>query len=178
MGDKMTYIKKFELWSSIGTIIFGSMLHFVFAWSGNWKPFALIAAVNESTWEHLKLAFWPAFILAIIGYFTTGRNQQNFCFAQMKKLFIMPFLIIVLFYGWQFFFEDSLIYDILIFIVAIIAGHYAAYRLETGKRNYNLKTFSCIMIAILTLAFSLFTFYPPHNLLFKDPIGGGYGVTR
>lgn len=37
-------------------VILGSLLHFAFAWSGYWIPVALVAAVNESAWEQLKLA--------------------------------------------------------------------------------------------------------------------------
>ncbi|MEM4188473.1 MAG: DUF6512 family protein, partial [Candidatus Hadarchaeum sp.] len=61
--------KKLFYWTIAGTffiIFFGSFLHFAFELSGNFRPLALIAAVNESTWEHLKLAFWPAFIFYAI----------------------------------------------------------------------------------------------------------------
>jgi hypothetical protein len=172
----MKTLKKFEIWSVLGTIIFGSLLHFVFAWSGNFKPLALIAAVNESSWEHLKLAFWPAFIFALIAYYSFGKNVPNFCLAQAKKLYLMPILIIVLFYGWLLFFPDNFIYDISIFVVAVIAGHIVAYYIETSPKNWGFKTFSQIMIVLLLLAFSLLTFFAPHNFLFLDPVSGGYGI--
>ncbi len=174
----MTKIKKFEIWSAIATIVVGSMLHFVFAWFGDWRPFALIAAVNESTWEHLKLAFWPAFIFAVIGYITVGKTNKNFCFAQMNKLFVMPVLIIILFYSWLAFFPDNFIYDISIFMLAVVAGHVTAYMFEKSKWNIGLKIFSGIMITLLLLAFSLFTYFPPKNFLFHDPVSGGYGIEK
>jgi hypothetical protein len=38
----------------------GSLLHFAFEWSGELRPVAIFAAVNESVFEHLKLTYWPA----------------------------------------------------------------------------------------------------------------------
>lgn len=56
-------------WEVVGAILIsfaGSLLHFVFELFNGWPPLALTAAVNESTWEHLKLAFWPALVYALI----------------------------------------------------------------------------------------------------------------
>lgn len=44
-------------------------------------------------------------------------------------------------------------------------------------REYRLANFfAAILIVLAIFAFSLYTFFPPHNFLFKDPIGGGYGL--
>lgn len=56
-------------WEIAGAVLIslaGSLFHFVFEFFNKWPPLALIAAVNESTWEHLKLAFWPALVYALI----------------------------------------------------------------------------------------------------------------
>jgi len=176
----MNKIKKFEIWSAVFTIIVGSLLHFVFAWSHEWKPLAIFAAVNESTWEHLKLAFWPALLMTLIGWrmFAKDRStiSKNFCFAQTKKLYMMPMLIVALFYGWRYFFADNFVYDISIFMVAVIAGHYTAYKLETGSFVWGMKKFAFVAIALLTLAFALLTFFPPKCFLFHDPVSSGYGI--
>lgn len=69
--------KKHILFFEIAGIFFislsGSALHFVFEWLEEWPPVALIAAVNESVWEHLKLAFWPGMIYALFRDFVTGK---------------------------------------------------------------------------------------------------------
>ena len=45
----------------IGGFVFegalGTLLHFVFDWSGGNVAAALFSAVNESIWEHMKLLF-------------------------------------------------------------------------------------------------------------------------
>ena len=45
----------------------GTILHFVFDWTG-WAFVAPISAVNESTWEHMKILFFPMLIFALIQY--------------------------------------------------------------------------------------------------------------
>jgi hypothetical protein len=51
----------FELVGIVFIIFLGSALHFTFEWSGNQPAVGIFSAVNESVWEHLKLAFWPAY---------------------------------------------------------------------------------------------------------------------
>lgn len=43
-------------------------LHFAFERSGYWQPVAWLAADDESVWEHLKLASWPARLYALAEY--------------------------------------------------------------------------------------------------------------
>lgn len=49
--------------SAIVGISAGSLLHFAWEWSGRSTVVAVFAATNQNTWEHLKLAFWPALVL-------------------------------------------------------------------------------------------------------------------
>ena len=44
----------------------GALLHFTYEWSNNNSLIATFSTVNESTWEHLKLAFFPILIFGII----------------------------------------------------------------------------------------------------------------
>ena len=170
--------KKWQIWGAVLTIVVGSLLHFVYGWSGEFKIVALFAAVNESTWEHLKLAFWPTFIFSIVEWLSFGQGVKNFCFATLCKLFSMPIIIIILFYGWLVFFPDNFIWDISIFIIAVIAGFILGYKILDSKKQYNLETISAILILLGLIKFSLFTYFPPHTFLTKDPINGGYGIEK
>ena len=55
-------ILRWELIGIVVIILAGSALHFVFEWTRYWPPEAVIAAVNESTWEHLKLVSSTAIV--------------------------------------------------------------------------------------------------------------------
>ena len=62
-------ILKFTVFSIIFVWFLGTLLHFAFEWSGNNLFVANFSSVNESTWEHLKLLFYPMLLTTIIGYF-------------------------------------------------------------------------------------------------------------
>jgi len=174
----MQNIKKYEIWGAVASIVIGSLLHFVYEWSGGSKIVALFGAVNESTWEHLKLAFWPTFIFAFIEWRIFGREVKNYCFASLVKLFSMPIIIVILFYSWLAFFPDNFIWDISIFVVAVIIGYYLSYRIMMIKKNFGWEKISVVLILIGLVKFSLFTYLPPKTFLTKDPIKGGYGIER
>ena len=50
----------------IAVAILGTLLHFVYEWSGSNMIVGLFSSTNESTWEHMKLAFYPMLIFSII----------------------------------------------------------------------------------------------------------------
>jgi len=169
----------FHVFGAIFTIFLGSLLHFIYELSGSLKPVAIIGAVNESTWEHLKIAFWPAFIFAIIEYFSYGKNQKNFYFAKVKELYIIPFLIIVLFYSYTAFMDHNLFLDIFIFVLAIIIGYMVSYKILVWQRDFSkYKILSIGLIFILVIAFSLLSYFPLENFLFLDPVTGSYGIIK
>ena len=56
----------------------GTLLHFVYDWSGGSALAAAFSAVNESVWEHMKLLFFPAFLFSLVQVCREGRNYPNF----------------------------------------------------------------------------------------------------
>ena len=168
---------KWELIGIICIVILGSMLHFVFGWSGQWRPLAFIAAVNESVWEHLKLGFWPAVLYFLIEYRYIRRSTKNFLFAKTTGIYLIPIVITVLFYSYTAFIEDMLAADILIFVLAVVIGQLVSYRILSSRplpRSFH--RFAIVALSCLVLIFALFTFYPPHLPIFRDPISGVYGI--
>jgi hypothetical protein len=171
-------ILRWEL-AGIGVIVIvGSVLHFAFAWSGNWPPMGVIAAVNESVWEHLKIAFWPALFYALFQYPFFKGMAQNFIVAKAAGIYVMPIAIVVLFYSYTAIIGgDILIIDILIFVVAVALGQLTSYRLLTmGRLPLWLDKLGIVMVTLLAVAMGVFTFYPPHLPIFRDSLTGGYGI--
>ena len=106
------YTLKWELVGIVFIVIVGGALHFVFDLSGAWRPLALIAAVNESVWEHLKLGFWPALIYFLIEYHYIRKSSSNVLFAKVIGIFLIPVTITILFYAYTAFIEDMLAADL------------------------------------------------------------------
>ena len=176
MNKKIFY---YHVGGIIFTVIVGSFLHFIYELSGFLKPVALFAAVNERTWEHLKIAFWPAFIFAIIEYFSYGKNQNNFFLAKAKEIYVVPILIIVLFYGYTIFTEHNLFLDIFIFVLAIIIGYIISYKILAWQRDFSrYKILAIVFIIVAVFAFSLLSYFPLENFLFLDPVTGSYSITK
>ncbi len=180
-GSSSLSEKRAILWYEIAGIILiitlGSMLHFTFEWSGNQPIVGVFSAINESVWEHLKIAFWPTLMYVIFEYGYLNKRTNNFFSAKTIGIYAIMLIIPTIFYSYTSITDENLIIDILSFIFAIIVGQLISYRLLTSKKlSRNLEQVSFIALVILTLAFIVFTFYPPHIQLFQDPNTGEYGI--
>ena len=176
MLDKKS-IFLYELFGMVLIISIGTLLHFTFEWSGFQDIVGVFSAVNESVWEHLKIAFMPSVLFAIIEYRFLFKRTNNFFFAKTLGIFTIMVIIPVIFYTYTIFIEHNLTIDIISFMFAIIVGQLVSFKLLTFKQQpKNLGLISLIAIIILGLAFIVFTFYPPQIPLFQDPVSGEYGI--
>ena len=80
--------------------VLGVLLHFTYEWSGDNPIVALFSAVNESTWEHLKLLFFPMLLLTIIELLFTEKRQlpSNYLFARTIGILSGMAFIVIAFY--------------------------------------------------------------------------------
>ena len=171
-------IRKWEL-IGIGVIAgVGAVLHFAFEWSGELRPIAVFAAVNESVWEHLKLTYWPTLLYAAIGYPKVKGLTENFIIAKAVSVYVMPAAITALFYAYTAITgSDNLIADITIFVAAIALGQLASYKiLALPKLSWRLYILAIIGLAALGVIYARFTFYPPQAPIFRDSVTGAYGI--
>jgi hypothetical protein len=177
--DERRRVLFYELTGIVFIIVFGSILHFTFEWSGGQAVVGAFSAVNESVWEHLKLGFWPAVAFALIEFRYLKKSTSNFLLAKTVSIYLIPITIVVIFYSYTAILGESVLaIDILSFILAVIVGQLVGYRVMTGKTlTYNIvDKVALIALILLGLAFVVFTFLPPQLGLFQDPITGGYGI--
>ena len=174
-------ILRFQIFSVIFTWILGTILHFLYEWSGDNKIIASFSAVNESTWEHLKLVFFPMLVTTIIGFFVIGKDNNKFWCAKTLGIILAMSFIVVFFYTYTGIIGTNFaILDIGSFFVAVILGEYIAYKIMTNE-EYKLKCnkrIAVIGLICILLCFIIFTYLPPHIGLFKDPISNGYGIQK
>jgi len=137
----------------------------------------VFSAVNESVWEHLKIAFWPALLYLLFEYRYLPKNVNNFFVAKTLGIYAITLIIPVIFYSYTLFLEENLIIDIGSFIFAIILGQLISYRLLISRKFAKFfELISIVALVILALAFVVFTFYPPTLEFFRDPTTGEYGI--
>lgn len=174
-------ILRFQIFSVIFTWILGTILHFLYEWSGDNKIIASFSAVNESTWEHLKLVFFPMLITTIVGFLVIGKDNKKFWCAKTIGIILAMSFIIVFFYTYTGIIGTNFaILDIGSFFVAVILGEYVAYKIMTNdeyKQKCN-KRIAVIGLICILLCFIIFTYLPPHIGLFKDPVSNGYGIQK
>ena len=158
------------------TAVVGTGLHFLFDLTGGNVLAALISAVNESIWEHLKLLFYPMLIFSLFQYRKWGRDRYDFWCVKLRGTLLGLILIPVLYYSYTGILGVKADwFNITIFF--LVAGF--VYLWETRQFK---KGISCprpdLAIAgfvVITLLFTLLTFLPPQIPLFRDPLTGTYG---
>lgn len=157
--------------------ILGTLLHFTYEWSGEDKIVAIYSAVNESTWEHLKLVFFPMTIMGIIGAFVIKKQKTNYWAGQAIGILTAMAFITVFFYTYTGIIgKNFAILDIASFFIAIILGEYVAYKIIISEKKYDIEKISIVLIVALFLSFLVYTYNPPKIQYFRDPINGSYGI--
>jgi len=163
-------IFKFQIFSIIFTSILGTLIHFTYEWSNNNQFVGLFSAINESTWEHLKLIYFPMLITTIIGYFYLGKEVPNFLCAKSIGIVLSMLFTVIFFYTYSGILGKNIDFiNILTFYIAVFIGEYIASKIMLSNFECNDKIALFILI-ILLLCFIIFTFHPPKIGLFKEPI--------
>lgn len=172
---------KLYYWQTAGflfTSIFGVLLHFLFEWTNGSKLAALISGVNESTWEHMKLLFFPLFIFSLVQYSFFKDYTPFFC-VKLKGVLLGLLLIPVIFYTLRGVFgntPDWLNISIFFFsAAAVFLFETLLFKNTTVKKN---GTFCFVLILAIGVLFAIFTFYPPKLPLFLDAIEHYYGIKK
>ncbi len=167
------------LWQLMGfavTSLLGTLLHFLYEWLGKAKWIAPFSGVNESTWEHMKLLFWPMFIFAIAQSFFFKERTDFWC-IKLRGILLGLGLIPVIFYTYNGAIGKSpdWINIAIFFISAAVAYIYEARALKKEPKSCN-KRLSVSFLCIIAALFVLFTFITPEFAIFKDPITSAYGI--
>lgn len=162
-------IRNYQIFSTIFVIILGTILHFTYKLSGGNRIVAIFSAINESTWEHLKLVFFPMLISTIIGYFYIGKNIHNFLYSKTLGIILSMGFIVIFFYTYSGVLGKNIaIIDILSFFIAVILGEFLSYILIVNKAKCN-KKIAITILGVIAISFIIFTYFPPDLGIFRDP---------
>ena len=168
------------LWQFCGfaaTSLGGTVLHFLYDWLGKAAWIAPFSGVNESTWEHMKLLFWPMLLFAVVQS-VFFRDREDFWCVKLRGILLGLSLIPIIFYTYNGAIGKSPDWvNIAIFFVSAAAVYIyetrALYNKNTVCHNPHI---SIALIYTLVAMFVIFTFRTPHLGIFKDPLTGGYGI--
>ena len=156
--EKTVSIRSVLTWEIVVTlfvIIFGAMLHFMYAWS-NYSPFmGLFAPVNESVWEHLKLGFWSLILISVVEFPFIKNQVNNFFLAKLVGVISLELVIVIIYYtqiaikG-----ESSLAIDIGSFVAGTAVCQLVAFQILTKSKNsVTANTLSIAGLIIIAVIF-------------------------
>lgn len=158
----------------------GSILHFLYDLTGKTLIAALFSPVNESIWEHIKLAVIPVILWWSLYYIFRGKQYgiekdkwfEGALYAVSAAIIFIP----MLYYFYTGAFGVKILWiDILILLAALSAGQLLGLHIYRCGKGINTHTVLLIFAGIL-LFFILFTFLPPRIPLFQDSVTGGYSL--
>jgi hypothetical protein len=182
--------KRMLIFWEIGAFVFimltSSAFHFIYELSDFNPVAAAFGSVNESTWEHLKLFFWPGLAYTLVQHAFVKDFANNYWWAKAAALLAVPAGVIFSFYfylgialprygnGWLW-------ADISTGAFGILLGNIVAYKIMTApprEKRVNLR--GQVVMGVMAVAFVAFTFFTPRFFLFEDFLGyefrGEFGI--
>ena len=168
-----------QLFGFAVTSLGGTVLHFLYDWFGGAVWAAPFSGINESTWEHMKLFFWPMVLFAAVQSFFFGEYVDFWC-VKLRGILLGLGLIPVIFYTYNGVIGKSpdWINIAIFFISAAIAYLYETRLFLSGKPECRSPKTAIVVIVLLGVLFAVFTFVTPKLGIFRDPLTGTYGITE
>lgn len=164
---------QYAAWGFSFVSVLGTLDHFFYEWSGQNRIIGLFSGTSESTWEHMKLLFFPMLIYYIFIWFRLRKLVPQALPALLTGALAGTALIPVLFYtytGILGYMIDPV--NIAIFYICAMTGFLVFYC--TAKYSFpevitNILYISTTLMACL---FFLFTYSHPDLGIFIDPVTG------
>lgn len=169
--------KKLLLYTIIGalfTSLVGTLSHFTYEWSNQNLLVGLITPVSESTWEHMKLLFFPMLFYFIFTWKYMKQDCPCISYAYPWGILAGTFAIPIFFYSYSGILGRNYTpIDIMIFYISVILAFTVVYRktLSCQKKDIYLGKNSVLpwfLVLLLTACFFVFTIFPPALEIFKS----------
>ena len=152
------------------------ILHYLYHWFPN-VVVSLFSGLDESVYQHFKIAFYSYLILTIIEFAVFSKNIENrksFFFTHILSGVFLPWIIFLLFLtAATFYGERAVIVEI---IYANVITYLSAVTITVFEQEFKDFEFSkrfniliVILTAILIIEFTVFTFNLPWHDIFADP---------
>ena len=153
-------MKRLKLYMILGflfTAALGTIWHFLYDWTGRGAIAALFFPVNESTWEHMKLIFFPMLLCAV---FLAARFKEEY-----------PTLSIpVTFYTYKGIVGRSFpAADIAVFLAGVLIAFRTAWVLKESPAVCQYRNLIYCFTSCFAVLFFVFAFFPPAIGLFAEP---------
>jgi hypothetical protein len=152
-------------WGTIAIFALGSLAHFIHDWAGRPWITALVFPVDESIWEHTRLATWPGLLVLAVQRLWLGDDLRRPGLAFATYVLTAPPLVAILYYAYTGAFGvHGLAYDLVVFVLAVLAGQMAALRVGTrGVARASIEAASWTVVALVAIASIVWTWWAPRS---------------
>ena len=159
-------------------MVVGTFLHFLYEISHHNKFVAIFAAVNESTWEHIKICITPTILLSLYDGYVYGLNP-NYLIGKSLCFLTIILLIPTLFYIYTYFTKKSILWiDVICFYTTVITSQLVFYYfINTSPLPFIYTYLSTILLVMEIASYMFLTYQPLKNFIFEDPISHKYGLS-
>ena len=174
----MKQVSSLWQWVGFAAVTFGgTILHFLYDWTGGNILVSPFSGINESTWEHMKLLFWPLFLFALVQRLFF-RNKENYWCVKLAEILLGLVLIPVLFYTYNGVFGEFLdwINIAIFYITALLVFLFEWWAFKKDRLQCKYPRLAFAVICLIGVLLVVFTFAPPKIPLFQDPLTGTYGI--
>lgn len=148
--------------------LIGAILHFAY----NVFPYsfvAIIAPINESIFEHLKLVLYPMLLIDIVLWYRYYHKNNDVMTSMLIGIVTGIMSVVLIYYFYRCGLGvNSLIVDILLLFVGILIGN--TMMVIVDKHHWVIPESICLLLlAGMILLFSIWTFFPLDLPIFIDP---------
>lgn len=166
----MKLTNKYLIAGAIFVLIAGTVSHFVYDWSNQNMLVGFFFPVNESTWEHMKLVFFPMLLFSL--YTNRKFSPANVCVATALLLGTLSgtWLIPIIFYTYTGILGyNTTVLNLLTFAFSVIGGFLMISRQPATCGFEKWLPLLKIFTFLMAIAFFFFTYFPPSIGLFVSP---------
>lgn len=168
----MNQLKCYTILGILFVIITGTLSHFVYEWSGYNFILGFFFPVNESTWEHMKLCFFP---MLLYFFFMNKKLKGDYPCVTSALLFgilLGTFLIPMIFYTYSGILGQNYVsLDIATFILSVLLAFITVNRFTSSCVLDSFLPLLITLVLFTTVCFLIFTYHPPGIGLFTVPSG-------
>lgn len=160
---------------NIFMIIFLFLLSFLWHFMYDWFPCVLTSIffpVNESIWEHMKIIFYCLLIGSVL-----EKKGNNYYLNILVKPLVGVLFYLIIFIPLYLIFGESMVISISLMLFTYIIMELLGIKISK-QEELNIKALPIIIIILISILFSILTFYPLHNFLFFDSVKLGYGILK
>lgn len=173
----MNKTKKLKILGVILAFLLTFPLHFLYDKAPSFIT-SIIAPVNESIAEHMKILFGSILIAGVIQKIivkTKKLNINNVCISNFTAALVSIPIFLIMFIPVYNAIGENLPITIIIMFIAIVISEIISY-LIMKKDDLKLENMAIIFTITVYIIFGFLTYFPPQNELFLDPISLTYGI--